>query len=125
MRLMQILAMRGTPQAIVTNFVNTLWQYMLEKTADELLGADGHDLCLRTAGILISKGNLAVVGRDYSAVGDGYAVNVAGEIIKDSTGTLNSRFRMSNPFFLPYVSRQVNVLESPFDTPTKALAKQP
>ena len=50
--------MRGTPQAIVADFVNTGRQHMLQETSDELLGADGHGFCLSTAGTLIPKCNL-------------------------------------------------------------------
>ena len=120
----EVLAIRGTPQAIVANFVNAGRQHVLQKTADELLGADGHGFLLRNAGTLVSEGNLAVVGRDYPTVGDGYTVNVAGQIVEDCTGTLNSRFTVNDPVLLPHVSRQANVLESPFDTLTKALTKQ-
>ena len=121
---MQVLAMRGTPQAVVTNFVNTCRQHMLQKTPDELLGADGHGLCLRTAGILISKGNFPVVGRDYSAAGDGYTVNIAGEIIEDRTGALDNWFAVNDPFLLPYGFRQVNVLKLPANAVKKAATKQ-
>ncbi len=120
----EVLAMRGTQQTIVSNFVNTSRQHMLQETADELLGADGHGFDISTAGILIPKGHLAVVDRDDSAVGYGETVNVAGEIIEDCTSALDGRFRMSDPFLLPYVSRQVNVLKSPFNTLTKDFAKQ-
>ncbi len=97
--------MCGTPQTIVSNFVNTSRQHMLQKTADELLGDDGHGFGLIVLGILIPKGHLTVVDRDDSAVGDGYTVNVAGQIFEDCVGALDDRFRMSDPFFLPYVSR--------------------
>ena len=63
----EVLAMRGTPQTIVANFVNTGRQHMLQETSNELLGADSHGLRLGTAQTLIPKGNLTVVGRDYSA----------------------------------------------------------
>ena len=119
----EVLAMCGTPQTIVANFVNSGRQHMLQKTPDEFLGADGHGFRLSTAGTLIPKGNLAVVSRDYSAVGDGYTVNVAGQIIEDCTSASDGRFRMSDPFLLPYVSRQVNVLKSPFNTLTEAFTK--
>ena len=102
--------MRGAPQTIVANFVNAFRQHMLQKTPDEFLGVDCHGLCLGPAGTLVSKGNLAVVDRNDSTVGDGDTVNVAGEIIEDCTGTLNSRFTVNNPVLLPYVSRQVNAL---------------
>ena len=98
----QVLTMCGTPQTIVSNFVNAGRQHMLQKTPDELLGADGHGFRLSTAGTLIPKGNLAVVGRDYSAVGDGYTVNVAGEIIEDCTGALDGWFAVNDPLLLPY-----------------------
>ena len=96
---------------------------MLQETSNELLGADGHGFCLSAAGTLIPKGNLAVVGRDDPAVGDGYTVNVAGEIIEDRTGALNGRFRMSDPFLLPYVSRQVNVPKHLLNALAKAFTK--
>ena len=89
--------MRGTPQAIVADFVNAGRHHMLQETSDELLGTDGHGFCLIVPGILIPKGNLAVVGRDYSAVGDGDTVNVAGEIIEDRTGALDGRFTVNDP----------------------------
>jgi len=117
--------MCGTPQTIVSNFVNAGRQHVLQKTPDELLGANGHGFCLSTAGILIPKGNLAVVGRDYSAVGDGDTVNVAGEIIEDCTSALNGWFAVNDPVPLPYGFRQVNILELPTNTVKEATAKQP
>ena len=93
--------MGRTPQTIVTNFVNALWQYMLEETSDEFLSADGHGLCLSPTRILISKANLAVVRREDSAVRDGNAVNVAGQIIKDGTRALDGRFTVDDPVLLP------------------------
>ena len=63
---------------------------MLKKTPDELPGADGHGFDISTAfGILIPKGHLAIIDRDDSAVGDGYTVNVAGQIIKDCTSAMD------------------------------------
>ena len=55
----EVLAMRGTPQTIVANFVNTSRQHMLQKTADELLGDDGHGFGLIVPGILTPKDYLA------------------------------------------------------------------
>jgi len=121
----QVLAIRGTPQAIVSNFVNTRRQHMLEKTPDELLGADGHGSCLGAAGTLIPKGHLAVIDRDDSAVGNSDTVNVASEIIEDLTGALDGRFTVDNPFLSPYGFRQVNILKSPPNTLEKDSAKSP
>jgi len=97
---------------------------MLQKTPDELLGADGHGFCLSIPGILIPKGNLAIVGRDYSAVGDGDTMNVAGEIIEDCASALDGWFAVNDPFLLPYRFRQVNILELPADTIEETAPKQ-
>jgi hypothetical protein len=120
----EVLAMCGTPQTIVSNFVNTGRQHMLQKTPDELLGADGHGLCLSTAGILIPKGHLPVVSRDYSAVGDSNPVNVAGQIIEDRTGALDGWFAVNDPLLLPYGLRQVDILKLPANTIEEEAAKQ-
>jgi len=125
LHLTQVLAIRGTPQAIVSNFVNTRRQHMLEKTPDELLGADGHGFYLSTAGILIPKGHLTVVGRKDSAIGDGDTVNVAGEIIEDCTGAMDGRFTVDDPVLLPYGFGQMNLFELPANTVEEDAAKQP
>lgn len=93
--------MGGTPQTIVTNLVNTLWQYVLEKTPDEFLRADGHGLCLSPTGIPISKANLAVVRREDSTVGDRDTVNIAGQVIEDGARALDGRFAVDDPVLLP------------------------
>ena len=101
LHLTQVFAIRGTPQAIVANLVKPCRQYMLEKTPNEFLVADGHDLHLSCVGAPISEGDLAVVDRDDPAVGDGDTVNVATEILQDGTGTMDSRFTVNDPVFLP------------------------
>ncbi len=121
----EVLAMRGTPQTIVSNFVNTSREHMLQKTSYELLGANSHGFCLSIPGILISKGNLPVVDREDSAIGDGDTVNVAREIIEDRTGTLDGRFTVNDPVLLPYGFRQLNIFELPAKTVEEDATKQP
>ena len=98
---------------------------MLQKTPDELFGADGHGFYLSTAGILIPKGHLTVVGRKDSAVCDGDTVNVAGEIIENYASALDGRFTVNDPFLLPYGFRQVNIFELSANTVEEDAAKQP
>jgi hypothetical protein len=86
---------------------------------------DGHVFDLSTAGILIPKGHLIVVGRNDSAVGDGDTLNVAGEIIEDCTGALDGRFTVDDPVFLPYGFGQMNIFELPANTVEEDAAKQP
>ena len=120
----EVLAMRGTPQAIVADFVNAGRQHMLQKTPDKLLCPDGHGFRLSIPGILIPKGNLAVAGRDYSAVGDGDTMNVTGEIIEDCASALDGWLAVNDPFLLPYRFRQVNILKVPANTVKEAAAEQ-
>ena len=116
--------MRGAPQAVVADFVNTDRQHMLQKTPDELLGADSHGFCLSSIGTLIPKGNLVIFDREDSAVGDGDTMNVASEIIEDLTGALDGWLAVNDPFLLPYGFRQVNILELPADTIEETAPKQ-
>jgi len=62
---------------------------------------DRHGFRQGTTRRLISKGDLAVVGRGYSAVGNGDTVNVAGVIIEDGTRALDGRFAVNDPVLLP------------------------
>ena len=80
---------------------------------------------MSTAGTLIPKSHLTVVGRNDSAVGDGYTVNVAGEIIEDCVGALDGRFTVDDPFLSPYGFRQVNIFELSANTVEEDAAKQP
>ena len=98
---------------------------MLQKTADELLGADGHGFGLIVPGILIPKGHLTVVDREDSAIGDGDTVNVAREIIENRAGALDGRFTVNDPVLLPYGFWQVNILKLPAKTVEEDAAKQP
>jgi len=117
--------MRRTPQTVVTHFVDTGRQYMLEKTSDELLSADGHGFGLSAAGTLTSKGHLSILGREDSVVGDGDPVNVAGQVIEDCGGALNGRFTMDDPVLLPKGFRRVKVLILPANTVEDVAAKHP
>ncbi len=80
---------------------------MLKKTPDELSSADGHALGFGCSGGPISEGHLAIVDREDSAVGDGHTVNVAGEVLQDFAGALDSRFTVNDPILLPEAFRQV------------------
>jgi hypothetical protein len=102
----QVFAIRGTPQAIVPNLVDTRRQHMLEKTPNELLGVDGHGRRLSCASGPIPKGHLTVVDRKDSAVGNGDPVDVASQVVEDLTATLDSRFTVNDPVLFPESFRQ-------------------
>ena len=102
----QVVAIRGTPDAIVPNLVDTRRQHMLEKTPNELLGIDGHGLRFSCASAPIPKGHLTVVDRENSAVGNGDPVDVAPQVVEDLAATLDSRFTVNDPVLFPEGFRQ-------------------
>ena len=53
-----------------------------------------------------------------------FIVSIAGKIIEDSTGSMDSRFTMNNPVFLPYGFRQVNLFELSANTGKEDTSKQ-
>lgn len=121
----EVLAIRGTPQAIVANFVNTRRQHMLEKSPNELLGVDGHGLRLGCAGAPISKAHLAIVDREDSAIGNSDSVNIAGEVIEDPAAALDGRFTVNDPVLLPEGFRQSYRFKLPAYPLEEEAAKQP
>jgi hypothetical protein len=76
------------------------------------------------AGVLTTKGDLAVVGKDHSVVGVGDTVNAASEIVEDRTGTLDGWFAVNDPVLLPYGFRHLDIFESSANTVEEDTKKQ-
>ena len=77
-------------QAIVTDAVEALRQYVEQETADELVGGEGHDLLAVGAGaaiILVAERDAGLVEALKAAVRDGNAVDVAGQISQHGLGS--------------------------------------
>lgn len=83
-----------------------------QKSADEFLGAQAHDLELIAVGIVApSKAYLAVFEADQAMVSDGHAVGVATEISEHLFGTGAEQAQLTAPIGLRQV---VQVLASEY-----------
>lgn len=76
-----IVLVRATcEQAVMPDAVEAGWQDMEQEAADELVGAEGHDLLPVTATaaiILVAEGDVLTIEPDEAAVRDRNAVSVA------------------------------------------------
>ena len=67
----------------------TLGEQMEEKAAQEFIERQRHQLLLiMVSGVAPTKGHLAVVERNQSVVGDGYAVGITAEVVEHILTTL-------------------------------------
>src|SRR5215475_3781143 len=77
------LAAGAGEQAVMADAMKPLWQNVEQKAPDELVGAERHCAVPRlpiAAVILVAEGDAAFVESDETAVRDGDAMGVAGEI---------------------------------------------
>ena len=72
-------------------------QNMEEEAADELLGGEGHHLALAGVAVVGPAAHLAVFEGEQPAVGDRYAVGVAGEIGQDLLRVGEGGFGIDDP----------------------------
>jgi len=74
-------------------------QHMQQKATQELWCLDGHhSLVISVSIISPAEGNLIVGEGDEAVVGDGDAVNVAGEIAQDMMGAAEGWFGIDDPW---------------------------
>ena len=86
---------------VITDTVKALWQDMHQEAADELVGVEPHQLVsLGTFDVVVLPldGDAVVVERDQAPVGDGDAVDVAGEIAEHFLGATERPFAVDDPF---------------------------
>jgi hypothetical protein len=77
-----------------------LGEQMQEEAAQELTKREGHQLLLIVvSGVAPTKGDLAVVERNQSVVGDGYAMSVAAQVVEYELGTTERWFGVDDPIF--------------------------
>lgn len=93
---------RGTlpvgEKAEVTDAHEAFGQQVQEKTAQELVHAQSHELLLVTLSrITPAKGNLAIGEGNQPMIGDGHAVRVATEIVQDVLGAAERGLGVDHP----------------------------
>ena len=91
------LAMMMMQEAIVPDFLEPFWKYMLQKPADELLGRESHGACDIVCRVAVGEGDLAGGRGNDACVGESYAIDVAAEISHGALSCSNG-FTVNNPF---------------------------
>jgi hypothetical protein len=95
-------AMAVGQEAVVANALKTGRHGVLEETADELLGGEGHHLGLVAIAIILPfEGDLAVFQSQEAPVGDGHAVGIAAEILQHVLRSAKRRLSVDHPLLVP------------------------
>jgi len=95
-------------QTIGADFVHSFGQNVLQETMDELHRGKDHGLPFVIAGVLIAKSDLTIPTGENPAIGDGDAVEVAGEVVKGLFRALESRLAVDDPWDPPYGFRKAH-----------------
>lgn len=75
-------SLRGMPESVVADFVKALGKHMLEEPAHKLVPGKGTGAPLRTLAVFVAECDCTLVDGLDASVGDGDAVDVAGEIVE-------------------------------------------
>ena len=76
---------------------------MLEEAAQELLRRERHGALLAVVRVVLpAKGDLGVGDREQAMVGDGHAMGVAGQVVKDVFGSAKGRLGIDDPVALTF-----------------------
>ena len=81
LELVQERPMDGTPQPVVPDLVEALGQHVLQKTANKLLGWQGHGVPTRGLRVLVAEADLLVVEREHPAIGQRHPVDVPTQVV--------------------------------------------
>src|ERR1700751_772157 len=74
------------------------WKHVEEKAAQKLLGRYGHQLLLAALGVILPAESHLTVSEVYDPViGDGDAMGVAGQVVKDVLRATKRRFSVNDP----------------------------
>ena len=85
-------------EAEVTDAYEATWQHMQKEAAQELVDGQRHRLLpVAMCGIAPSEGDVAMVERDESVVGDGDAVGVSAEIAQGMLGSSEGALGVDDP----------------------------
>jgi hypothetical protein len=98
--LVKKLPIRRAPDAVVTDFHTALGQDVLQKTADEVFGAERDMTHLPAAVVAITKADPTVVEGFQPVVGDRDTEDVAAEIVENFFTTAGM-LGVNDPFVLP------------------------
>jgi len=75
-----------------------MWKHMQEEAAQKLLCSDGHELLFAAVGVVLpAERHVAISKVDDPVVGDGNAVGVAGQVLKNVLRSAERRFGVHDP----------------------------
>src|SRR5215813_3938534 len=94
------MSVRGSEQAVVTDFDEALGQDVLKEAADKLLGGNGRESGLSSGRILVGKSDLAILEGEDAAIADGAAKDVRSEVFEGGLAGAYRR-RVNDPIFAP------------------------
>jgi hypothetical protein len=93
-------AIPGAEEAVISNLDETFGQYMLQETADELLGGEGANPGLTCAGLRVAKGDLPMGQLEDTLVADSHSEDVRCQILQGSQA-IADRLTVNDPILLP------------------------
>jgi hypothetical protein len=76
------MSVRGSEQAVVTDFDEAFGQDVLKEAADKLLGGNGRESGPISGRILVGKSHLAILEGEDPAIADGDAKDVRSEVFE-------------------------------------------
>src|SRR5215510_7030847 len=94
------MSVRGSEQAVVTDFDEAFGQDVLKEAADKLLGGNGRESGPISGRILVGKSHLAILEGEDPAIADGDAKDVRSEVFEGG-GACAYRLRVNDPIFAP------------------------
>src|SRR5215475_2415421 len=94
------MSVRGSEQAVVTDFDEAFGQDVLKEAADKLLGGNGRESGPISGRILVGKSDLAILEGEDAAIADGDAKDVRSEVFEGG-GACAYRLRVNDPIFAP------------------------
>ena len=101
LELVQERPMDGTPQPMVPDRVEALGPHVRQKTADKLLGGQGHGVPPRGLRGLVAAADLLVGAREHPAIGQRTPVDVPTQVLQDLLCALHGGFAVDHPPFDP------------------------
>ena len=96
----KLFALGRMMQAEIADFDESLWEDVLEESADEFEWGHGAGTHALIIAVTVTEANGLIVGMEDGGIGDGDAVEVAGEIAQGLFAGADGR-GMDNPFACP------------------------
>src|ERR1017187_9114604 len=86
-------------KAVVADTLKAGRQSVLQESLDELLGGNRHHLLLLLVSVVFPlEGNLTILERQQTAIGNGYAMSVASQILQHLLRAAKGGLGINHPF---------------------------